>query len=150
MRISSIASGEEGKEFSGFDLEAIEAILNYSWPGNVRELENVIRRVIVFNSGPAVKAEMLPEPIYSTGKKSPLHAAQQILTANEQTDSTVHDEGPKRGSWVPKGMSLAEIEREIIEDAIERCNNNVTEAARQLGVSPSTLYRKRVAWAEDQ
>jgi DNA-binding NtrC family response regulator len=47
-------------------------------------------------------------------------------------------------------MSLAELEREIIEVAIQRCNSNVTEAARQLDVSPSTLYRKRAAWAKDQ
>jgi DNA-binding NtrC family response regulator len=50
---------------------------------------------------------------------------------------------------VPEGLSLAELEREIIEVAIRRCNDNIPEAANLLRVSPSTLYRKRAAWAQD-
>ena len=49
-------------------------------------------------------------------------------------------------SWAPEGTSLAELEREIIEATIRRCNDNATEAASVLGVSSSTLYRKRSSW----
>jgi two-component system repressor protein LuxO len=143
-------SSEEGKQFFRFSPDAIEAILNYSWPGNVRELENVIRRVIVFNNGPAIKAEMLPEPIFSSGSTSPLHKEPEMLTADEQTDPISAGGRSDSDDWVPRDMSLAELEREIIEAAIQRNNSNVTEAAKQLSVSPSTLYRKRAPWAKDQ
>jgi two-component system repressor protein LuxO len=41
---------------------------------------------------------------------------------------------------------LAEIEREAIERAVELCDGNIPKAAAHLGISPSTLYRKRAAW----
>ncbi len=142
--------GEEDKQFSEFSPEAVEVIAAYSWPGNVRELENVIRRVVVFNDGVTITAEMLPEPVFPAGETSPLHEAGEMPPADERTDPAYDGERPEPDAWVPSGMSLAEIEREVIEVAIRRCDDNVTEAARQLGVSPSTLYRKRAAWAKKQ
>jgi two-component system repressor protein LuxO len=41
---------------------------------------------------------------------------------------------------------LAEIEREAVERAVEICEGNIPKAAAHLGISPSTLYRKRAAW----
>jgi DNA-binding NtrC family response regulator len=46
-----------------------------------------------------------------------------------------------------RGKTLAEIERIVIEAAIGRHGGSVPKAARELGVSPSTLYRKREAWS---
>jgi two-component system repressor protein LuxO len=42
---------------------------------------------------------------------------------------------------------LAEVEREAIEEAVSLCDGNIPKAAAFLGISPSTLYRKRAAWA---
>ena len=142
-------SDEEGKMFSGFSPEAIKAILAYSWPGNVRELENVIRRVAVFNEGPEVKAEMLPEPIYAGNVAATLRSESPSTSMTTDANSDGTTSAQDADSWVPRGMSLAELEREIVEVAIGRCNGNVTEAAQLLGVNPSTLYRKRAAWAKD-
>jgi DNA-binding NtrC family response regulator len=143
-------SDEESKQFREFSPEAVEAIITYSWPGNVRELENVIRRVVVFNNGETITARMLPETIFPTGETSPLHEASEIHSANEQHDPAYAGDNSEPDGWVPRGMSLAEIEREIIEEVIRRSNDNVTEAAKQLDVSPSTLYRKRATWAKQQ
>jgi DNA-binding NtrC family response regulator len=143
-------SDEESKQFREFSPEAVEAIITYSWPGNVRELENVIRRVVVFNDGETITARMLPETIFPTGETSPLHEASEIHSANEQHDPAYAGDNSEPDGWVPRGMSLAEIEREIIEEVIRRSNDNVTEAAKQLDVSPSTLYRKRATWAKQQ
>jgi DNA-binding NtrC family response regulator len=142
-------SGEEGKQFSGFSQDAIDAILAYSWPGNVRELENVIRRVVVFHHGPQIKAEMFPEPIYGRTVTSPNQADHEMSASGDQAESDHRAESGDSDSWVPEGLSLAELEREIIEVAIRRCNDNIPEAANLLRVSPSTLYRKRAAWAQD-
>ena len=46
------------------------------------------------------------------------------------------------------GMSLAEVERLVIEATIHACGGSLPKAARVLGVSPSTLYRKRAGWAD--
>ena len=46
------------------------------------------------------------------------------------------------------GMSLAEIERVVIEATIRACGGSLPKAARVLGVSPSTLYRKRAGWTD--
>ena len=141
-------AAEEGKAFASFAPEAAAALLGYSWPGNVRELQNVIRRVVVMNDGERVEFEMLPaalrgaepsavEPALPAGET--LGAAAPAVAASGDGDE-----------WVPDGLSLADIERLVIETTIARCDGRVPEAARRLGVSPSTLYRKRAAWSEDQ
>ena len=43
-------------------------------------------------------------------------------------------------------LTLAEVEKQTIEHAIDICKDNVVKAANQLGVSPSTLYRKIQQW----
>jgi DNA-binding NtrC family response regulator len=53
-------SGEEGKQFTGFTPEVEQLLVHYRWPGNVRELENVLRNVVVLNSGDTVTLPMLP------------------------------------------------------------------------------------------
>jgi two-component system repressor protein LuxO len=139
-------SAEENKSFKSFSPEATEALLEYSWPGNVRELQNLVRRVVVMNDAEHVTADMLPASIraadvstvqatsVSTGQADP-NAAQPSASAVRQNES-----------WVPEGLSLADIERDVIETTIDRCNGRIPQAAKLLGVSPSTLYRKRANW----
>ena len=147
-------SAEEGKRFEGFDDAAAEAILRYRWPGNVRELENIARRTVVFNDGVQVTADMFPEAIASgdaaaadPGIETRDEAPPAVAPGNEPAGVGSGDR--EVSSWVPAGRSLADLEREIIEVVIERCNDNVAEAAGVLGVSPSTLYRKRASWEQD-
>ena len=114
----AIASREEGKNFRGFDTEVEQILTEYYWPGNVRQLQNAIRHIAVLHQGPAVRRNMLPAPLYS----------RQLL----------------RGSGARR---LKEIERAAIETALNECGGNITKAARQLGINPSTLHRKRHVWA---
>jgi len=140
-------AAEEGKAFRDFDPEAARALLEYSWPGNVRELQNVIRRVVVMNQGERVEKDMLPPVLRGVEPASIASAADTLLrtaAAAPQPSAAASDEP---NSWVPEGLSLAAIERIAIEAAIERCHGSIPEAARVLGVSPSTLYRKRASWA---
>lgn len=115
---------EEGKDFTGFSDGAEVELLAYPWPGNVRQLQNVIRRVVVMQSGGAVDALMLP--------------------ATPATESTpVPLGGASRAAQI---RPLWEQERAIIERAIALCGGNVIEAAARLGISDSTIYRKRARW----
>jgi len=135
---------EEAKEFREFEPEAARALLDYYWPGNVRELQNVIRRIVVMNQGELVKREMLP-PLLRGAKPANI-ASEPLLRTTVAAPRPTATAGEQPHSWVPEGLSLAAIERIAIEATIERCRGNIPEAARSLGVSPSTLYRKRACW----
>ncbi len=94
--------------------ETMKYLMDYDWPGNVREFENVIKRLIVFSKDGKVKPEYLP-----------------IEVINEK---------PKQFSNViPK---LEELEKQHIIEVL-RLAPNPKEAAKILGISETTLWRKR-------
>ncbi|MGE0211500.1 MAG: sigma-54-dependent transcriptional regulator [Parvibaculaceae bacterium] len=122
-------AGEEGKAFTRLEPSAETALLAHDWPGNVRELQNVVRQAVVLHDGDAVRAEML-------GIAQPARPHVDDPRERESLAGTV-------GS---SGRALGEIERQAIETAIATCGGSIPKAAKVLGVSPSTIYRKREAW----
>ena len=130
---------EEGKAFTEFDAEAMARLQSHLWPGNVRELENVVRNVVVLNDGAVVTRDMLPTLSEGAGAPTaPLAFARPAASArpNGAMDEDHHEILP-----------LAEVERRAIERAILACGGNIPKAAAMLDVAPSTIYRKRQAWA---
>jgi two-component system repressor protein LuxO len=123
-------AAEEGKRFTRFDPDAVALLRAHRWPGNVRELENAIRTAVVLHDGEAVSAAMLPVTVHGGAAPS------------------VAPPAPRAPDPARRIRPLAEVEREAIEEAIRLCGGNVPKAAAFLGVSPSTLYRKREAWAQ--
>jgi two-component system repressor protein LuxO len=121
-------SAEENRSFQGLSPEVRRLFLTLPWPGNVRQLLNVIRNVVVLNDGAQVTPDMLPPD----------------LVAQTPDSAPVPVAGPTADRLV--GLTLAEIERVVIEATIARCGGSVPRAARVLDVSPSTLYRKREGW----
>jgi two-component system repressor protein LuxO len=124
------SAAEEGKRFTRFAPDALALLRAHRWPGNVRELENAVRTAVVLHDGEAVSAAMLPVTV---------HGGAAALAAAPDAPSRAPD--PAR-----RIRPLAEIEREAIEEAVRLCGGNIPKAAAFLGVSPSTLYRKREAW----
>ncbi|PFG64714.1 DNA-binding NtrC family response regulator [Thioclava sp. ES.031] len=124
MALERFASQEE-RDFSEIEPEAITRLEDRPWPGNVRQLMNVIRAAIVMHDGPVLRAHMLPEfdPAMSRA------ASTAVQTSDPFANRT-----------------LAEIERAAIEAAITRHDGSIPRAALELGVAPSTIYRKREAW----
>ena len=104
-----------------------EALGNHDWPGNVRELRNVIERCVLLSDTRTMAAHWLQlQPSRRTV------AADSIAPANGTGLSLPFD-----GS-----LSLDDMEKKIIGEALERSDNNVTAAARLLGTSRETLrYR---------
>jgi len=90
------------------------ALLAHRWPGNVRELRNVIEYAFAVGDGPTLDVADLPPEL--------------------------RGEGPKDGG--PRDLSLAELEKERIVDALRQSRGKKTEAAERLGMSRSTLWRK--------
>ena len=124
------STAEEGKGFTGFSPDALALLRAHPWPGNVRELENAIRTAVVLHEAEEVTAAMLPLTVH--GGVAPA--------------STKPELAPRPADPARRIRPLAEVEREAIEEAIRLCAGNVPRAAAFLGVSPSTLYRKREAW----
>lgn len=117
---------EEGKAFRGISAEAEDMLRRYPWPGNIRELQNIIRQATVMYDGDILTARILG---------TVLPAADGALGGTEI--AILKDE---------KILPLAEAEQRLIEDAVQRCGGNVHEAASRLGISPSTIYRKKASW----
>lgn len=140
----------EGRRFSRFDPAAEQALMDHSWPGNVRELQNVVRNIVVLNDGEEVTLGMLPPglggvrpgergaaPITAAHAEGASPAASSPGVAPAQMDSTA--------IAALVGARLSDVESELIEATIRSCGGSIPKAARVLDVSPSTLYRKRLA-----
>lgn len=99
--------------------DAMKALLSYDWPGNVRELENCIERTWALSSGPTLAFPDLPTYIKNTHQQKVAAAAVQ-----------------------PKIITLVELERNAILQAIEQLHGDKLMAAKLLGIGKTTLYRK--------
>lgn len=158
---------EEGRHFSRFSPETERIMLHYTWPGNVRQLQNIVRQIVLLNDGDLVTPDMLPPPLADL----PAFNDQPMLTGRDasfthghsaalshHTISTIapaHHEPPTAGGpeesepdFGPQdpnhsAFSLVDMERDLIDLALEVCGGNVLQAAARLEISPSTLYRKR-------
>lgn len=137
-------AAEEGRAFDRFDRPAERVIQTYNWPGNVRQMQNVIRNVVVLNSGNAITAGMLTAALQLQGhgivSQPPAAGDLHLVPASGLAASA-----PLGGGVRP----LALVEREAIESALEIAGNNVAKAAAMLEVSPSTIYRKVARWGGD-
>ena len=130
---------EENKEFVNFTAEVETILHSYNWPGNVRQLQNIIRNIAVLHNDKNVTVEHLPAPLNTTlnkSKTSRLNYSKEPIKPTSTTTTT----------HLSNIRSLAEVERETIEQTIELCNGNVPKAAALLDVSPSTIYRKIQGW----
>ena len=136
-------SGEEGKRFQRFAPAVEEIFSRYPWPGNVRELQNVVRRIVVMNDGETVEQSMLP------GALTRPESAAAIMPV-EPVDAEVADvaEPADVGDRLIESaeLTLAEVERKVIETRVRLHGGSVNAAAASLGVSPSTIYRKLAGW----
>ncbi|MEL4420666.1 sigma-54-dependent Fis family transcriptional regulator [Shewanella algae] len=104
-----------------------QRLLQYHWPGNLRELDNLMQVACLM-------AEEFPELNWQTLPES----LQQTLVATEETVT---------GLVLAPGNNLHRQMQMQIRDTWLACNGNVSEAARRLGISRNTLYRKLKALA---
>ncbi|MGL6313217.1 quorum-sensing sigma-54 dependent transcriptional regulator LuxO [Vibrio sp. WXL103] len=135
-------SNEEGKEFTTMSPQVVNRFINYEWPGNVRQLQNVLRNIVVLNSGKEIGLDMLPPPLNQpvpNKVNNPATAGLVLPIEREAVEPTLS---------VNDIMPLWESEKRTIERAIELCDGNIPRAARYLEVSPSTLYRKLQSWEQ--
>ncbi len=140
---------EEGKAFRRLGEEATTLFGSMRWPGNVRQLQNVIRNIVVLNEGTEVALHMLPQGLRESEAIVTLPPV-PTLPLNEMLANGHANGNDSLAARVAPlvGETLADVERTFIEATIEDCDGSIPQAARALDLSPSTLYRKREAWAK--
>ncbi len=117
----SLFSGKYNKKgISSISPEAEKILLAYQWPGNIRELKNCVERLVVLGSEGEIRAEHLPETL--TGRCS----------ATERS-------GEGRFFLPDAGISLEDLERDIILQALEKTKHNKAQAAKLLNITYDTL-----------
>ncbi len=129
-------SKEEGRKFKRFSKEAEARLLAFHWPGNVRQLQNVLRNVVVLNDAEVVEVDMLPSSMMKGEAPQYPVAVPPIQMVDPQELPMAEDN--IRPLW--------QMEKDVIEAAIDACDGNVPRAAACLGISASTIYRKKMAW----
>jgi len=105
---------------AGYDDAVLRRCMEYAWPGNVRELENCIERAVIMAAGKPLAEEHLPEQVRNN-------------TILRQPSVFVLPEG---------GISLDEVEKNLVQQALRRAGGNKAKAARLLGISRRAMYSK--------
>jgi transcriptional regulator with PAS, ATPase and Fis domain len=107
-----------GRGPTRFSAEALALLVRHPWPGNVRELRNVIERILLFaRHEPEIRPEHLPAEVGARGAVPP-----------SELD--------------PADLSLESAERRHIERVVAHFGNHRSRAAKALGISRATLYKK--------
>ncbi len=112
-----------GRPFEGFDEEAMKSLMRHNWPGNVRELQNTIQRAVTLAGGPRIGPGDLTFATHPAG--------------SDGGDALVL---PEEGFGLE--ARLAEIERDYIQQALEKTGGNLTQAAELLGITFRSIRYK--------
>ena len=112
------ANRVHGMSCEGISSAAMGVLTKYYWPGNVRELSNVIEAVVVEVEDRPIEVEDLPERIRGGSELVPASAGGMV------------------------GLTMAQVERLMIERTLQATGGNREQAAKVLGIGTRTLYRK--------
>ena len=108
-----------GKQVKQVTPEALRLLHNYRWPGNVRELYNVISQMVVLSEGEVLDVSDLPSA-------PPINAGTDIIPVSQRNFD----------------LTLDELTKLAIQQALAQHRGNREKAAKQLGIGARTLYRK--------
>ena len=110
----ALYGGKYSKPHKQVSAGALKRLEKYNWPGNVRELQHAVERAVIMSEGDVLQSQDF------------------FLTASERT--------PKAGG--AGGLKLEEVEKAAIRKAISKHGGNISEAARELGLTRAALYRR--------
>ncbi len=142
--IASLLRELGGCDPPSLDPEVVDLFRKHPWPGNLRQLSNLLRTAVVMAEGEAtIRREHLPDDFVEDIERilitTPM--AQLAATTPETAGAVLPESGPAPASEAAAGR-LQDLALQAIRDALARSGGNISGAARELGVSRSTLYRK--------
>ncbi|MFT7019561.1 MAG: DNA-binding NtrC family response regulator [Cyclobacteriaceae bacterium] len=103
------------KNISGVSANAVKKLQKYSWPGNIRELQHALERAIIMSDN----EQLMPDDFFFLMQKP---------------DSAM--------SMEADSFNLDEVEKNVIQKAINKQNGNISKAAKDLGLTRASLYRR--------
>jgi transcriptional regulator with PAS, ATPase and Fis domain len=109
-----VFSSKYHKEIRNLSAKAQEVLLHYKWPGNVRELQHVLERAVIMSDGTEISEADL--------QLSPQRFAQS--------------------NTLPDEMALEDMEKMMVQKAIDKHKGNISKAAAELGLTRAALYRR--------
>jgi DNA-binding NtrC family response regulator len=141
-------NAEEGKRVVAATPETVAMLKAHDWPGNVRQLENTVYRAIVLSDAPYLQPHDFPAisgvaaPAAMAHDQAAEPAPVAAIVAPAATPAPPQDQPVRILDHRGHLRTLEEIERDLIQLAIEIYAGHMTEVARRLGIGRSTLYRK--------
>ena len=141
-------AAEEGKQFKSISPETQRLMLDYHWPGNIRELQNAVRKAVVVHDGVALEPHMLK--LNAVPAAASAHEDYQLVGLASSNRLITPQQSMKTTVTVDIHQPMTAIEQFIIEAVIESCNGSIPKASQILQLSPSTIYRKRETWTQEE
>ena len=127
LRVLQEFAAENNRSITGFTPEVMELLVNAPWQGNIRELRNTVEYMVVTSNTSELGIDNLPEQF-----------------------SEVPSPAPKTEEPEPAGLSVEANIYDLIRQALVQCKGNRMAAAKLLGISRRTLYRRLAEMGEEE
>ena len=134
-------NAQERLKITGMTSETMELLKSHEWKGNVRQLENTIFRAMILSDGEQLQPHDFPQISGLSPAMAPMQDAGSLealvgggVDSHSDAVNVLDRDGHLR--------TLEQIERDLIEFAIDNYSGHMSEVARRLGIGRSTLYRK--------
>ena len=134
----------QGKSYGIFSDESARLLLDYGWPGNIRQLRNAMERLSVMTAGGLIEAQEVTRALQlqefnTSDRGGDVRAAPETQGQHDSLASLSSSPGAEGLKF---GVERAAYEKELIDAALRECDGSKSRAAKMLGISRTTLWRK--------